>query len=116
MQSNKSYVNIRMTKFNVSIIKWLHSHSVFSSITHITTRNAYLHCVFTIYNNDYTISNIQLWYKPTNKKTVTYKQLVYMKKRMPTISILLSTSYGILDGNEALNKQIGGIILMTYVR
>lgn len=68
--------------------------------------------IYPTYSNEQRIfTNLKILYKPSQKKNINIRTLKKLKKYKYNYFIILLTTKGLLTNIEALNNNIGGIIL-----
>jgi len=105
---NRTSVQIRYSKFNLSLCSYLFKNGYLTSYTH-----NHLNKIISL-NFSVGISYIKQISKPSRKITFTYNELVNYYKHNKHMSIL-STSKGILNNKEAMVHKLGGVMLFIII-
>ena len=104
----KKKFNKRLNKYEYNLIKTLIKINLIKFI--IKKKNSY--DIFINYlNNNMLFNNIKNTYKTSNLVFISVKKLIYITNKYKVV-LILNTSKGILTNYEAIEKGVGGIIII----
>lgn len=106
----------RFTNNNYTVMKCLYSLGLLNSISLVVINGTrYIRFSLFLYKSNpffYKIKNVST---STKRYYVTLKSLQIMATYLKASTVVLSTSYGIINHKEALRRRVGGIILFTIL-
>lgn len=100
LQNNKSNLRILTAFLKIGVIKFIKKN----------TKNKNLLVYINYFDNKPIFTNIINMFKPSNKKFINLKNLKNLSYNKKYI-IILSTSKGILNNYEAINANVGGLVI-----
>lgn len=103
----KKFISLANTNKNLILVKIFYDNGYIFNYNILYNK---IQIEFNIYNNRFIFKSLKTYKSLNTKKYVTLKQL----KRMVFLEnkkLILTTSFGILDSNCALKKNVGGCIL-----
>ena len=111
--SKKKYFIIKSNKKTNMLLKKLIQCNLINSSTEISKNLIKLspNPIFFLFKP----TNFKILYKPSKRIKITVKSLQRLKKFKNSNFFLLSTNYGILTNQEAIQKKVGGFLICKFL-
>ena len=116
----KKIAKVYFSKMSLKIFYLLHSvglvnNYVIGSTTSVTNKKPFIPSMiwFTLlfYKSKPFFRYLRLVSKPSKKYFISFQALKLLTKFLGLSLIILETSFGIIDHNEALRRRVGGVFL-----
>ena len=114
--NKKGKIKMVLTRKTYSLLKALHKVGCInrflvtrSTFKGVDKRHVIMSALF--YKNVPFFSNVRLVSTPSKRHTVSLRALRVISQSLRTSVLILSTSHGLLDHNEAIQRSTGGLIV-----